>query len=228
MKTTPHPNVASQQPRVGLYFGSFNPVHLGHLVIANHMLQRAGLDEVWLVVTPTSPHKQSVDMLPEEDRLQMVRLALADHPRLMASDVEFGLPRPNFTADTMSHLRACFPNTTFSLIMGEDNVRGLSTWRRYEELLTNHRILVYPRHGTGHLVSEAASMLGATTFDETSPDSGETPWMNHPNIERQEAPMIAISSTYIRDSITAGHDVQFLLPDPVVAYIGNNHFYEQE
>lgn len=228
MKTTPHPNVASQQPRVGLYFGSFNPVHLGHLVIANHMLQRAGLDEVWLVVTPTSPHKQSVDMLPEEDRLQMVRLALADHPRLLASDVEFGLPRPNFTADTMAHLRACYPTTTFSLIMGEDNVRGLSTWRRYEELLECHRILVYPRHGTGHVSSEATGMSEATAFNAKAPDSGETPWMNHPNIERQEAPMIAISSTYIRDSITAGHDVQFLLPDPVVAYIGNNHFYEQE
>ena len=108
--------------RVGLYFGSFNPIHLGHLVIANHMLHEADLDEVWFVVTPSSPHKQGVELIPEQHRLQMARLAIADHPHLKAIDVEFSLPRPNYTADTMQHLREAHPEVVFSIIMGQDNL----------------------------------------------------------------------------------------------------------
>ena len=203
---------ASPSPkRVGLYFGSFNPVHLGHLVIANHMLQHAELDEVWLVVTPTSPHKQRVDLIPEEHRLQMVKLALADHPKLRASSVEFDLPRPNYTARTMEHLRSAHPDTAFSIIMGQDNLEGFQTWKDHEALMAAHRLLIYPRLSTG-----------------SSEPSGEAAkWLEHPRVEIHEAPVIAISSTYIRDAITSGYDVQFLLPDAVVAYIGNNHFYEE-
>ena len=112
--------------RVGLYFGSFNPVHLGHLVIANHMLQHAELDEVWLVVTPTSPHKQGVDLIPEKHRLQMVKLALADHPQLRASSVEFDLPRPNYTARTMEHLRASHRTQRSASSWVK------TTWRRFQ------------------------------------------------------------------------------------------------
>lgn len=202
---------ASILQRVGLYFGSFNPVHLGHLIIANHMLQHADLDEVWLVVTPTSPHKQGVDLIPEEHRLQMVKLALADHPQLRASSVEFTLPRPNYTARTMEHLRASSPDTAFSIIMGQDNLASFSTWQDHNDLLDQHRLLIYPR------LSDRA----------VNAPSEVDRWMAHPHVEVQKAPVIAISSTYIRDAIMAGHDVQFLLPDAVVAYIGNNHFYEQ-
>ena len=197
--------------RVGLYFGSFNPVHLGHLVIANHMLQHADLDEVWLVVTPTSPHKQGIDLIPEKHRLQMVKLALADHPQLRASSVEFDLPRPNYTARTMEYLRVAHPSTAFSIIMGQDNLASFSTWQDHTALLDQHRLLIYPR------ISDHAVAI---------PNEVDR-WMTHPHVEVQKAPLIAISSTYIRDAIMSGHDVQFLLPDAVVAYIGNNHFYEQ-
>ena len=198
--------------RVGLYFGSFNPVHLGHLVIANHMLQHADLDEVWLVVTPTSPHKQGIDLIPEKHRLQMVKLALADHPQLRASSVEFDLPRPNYTARTMEHLRVAHPSTAFSIIMGQDNLESFHTWKDHDALVSTHRMLIYPRLTQGTSASDAATAL----------------WLAHDNVEVHEAPIIAISSTYVRDSIMAGHDVQFLLPDAVVAYIGNNHFYEED
>ena len=207
-QATSHPHAL----RVGLYFGSFNPVHLGHLVIANHMLNQADLDEVWFVVTPSSPHKQGVSMIPEEHRLQMAHLALADHPHLKASDVEFNLPRPNYTADTMNHLRKAHPEVTFSIIMGQDNLESFHTWKNHESLVAAHRMLIYPRLTQGTSESEARTAS----------------WLAHDNVEVHEAPIIAISSTYVRDAIMAGHDVQFLLPDAVVAYIGNNHFYEED
>jgi len=128
--------------RVGLYLGSFNPIHLGHLVIANHMLNQAGLDEVWFVVTPSSPHKQGVSMIPEEHRLQMAHLALADHPHLKASAVEFDLPRPNYTSDTLAHLREAHPDLEFSVIMGQDNLENFHTWKGYEVLAAAHRLLI--------------------------------------------------------------------------------------
>jgi nicotinate-nucleotide adenylyltransferase len=195
---------------VGLYFGSFNPIHLGHLVIANHMLNGADLDEVWFVVTPSSPHKQGISMIPEGHRLQMARLALADHPYLKAIDVEFNLPRPNYTADTMDHLREAYPDVAFNIIMGQDNLASFHTWKDHEALVGAHRMLIYPRLTQGTSASDAATAK----------------WLAHDNVEVHEAPIIAISSTYVRDAIMAGHDVQFLLPDAVVAYIGNNHFYE--
>ena len=207
-RATSHPHAL----RVGLYFGSFNPVHLGHLVIANHMLNLADLDEVWFVVTPSSPHKQGVSMIPEEHRLQMAHLALADHPHLKASDVEFNLPRPNYTADTMHHLREAHPEVTFSIIMGQDNLESFHIWKDHESLVAAHRMLIYPRLTQGTSESEARTAM----------------WLAHDNVEVHEAPIIAISSTYVRDAIMAGHDVQFLLPDAVVAYIGNNHFYEED
>lgn len=207
-----NPNQASSQAlRVGLYFGSFNPIHLGHLVIANHMLNLADLDEVWFVVTPSSPHKQQASMIPEGHRLQMARLALADHPHLKAMDVEFNLPRPNYTADTMEYLREAHPSVVFSIIMGQDNLESFHTWKNHEDLVASHRMLIYPRLTQGS--SEAAADAAA--------------WLAHDHVEWHEAPIIAISSTYVRDAITAGHDVQFLLPDAVVAYIGNNRFYEE-
>jgi len=198
--------------RVGLYFGSFNPIHLGHLVIANHMLHEADLDEVWFVVTPSSPHKQGVELIPEQHRLQMARLAIADHPHLKAIDVEFALPRPNYTAETMRHLREAQPEVVFSIIMGQDNLTSFHTWKDHESLVAAHRLLIYPRLNPG----------------AKSPPPSPTDWLAHPNVEVHQAPLIAISSTYIRDAIMAGHDVQFLLPDAVVAYIGNNHFYEKD
>ena len=151
-------------------------------------------------------------MIPEGHRLQMARLALADHPHLKAIDVEFNLPRPNYTADTMHHLREAHPDVAFSVIMGQDNLESFHTWKDHEALVASHRMLIYPRLTQGTSASDAATAK----------------WLAYDNVEVHEAPIIAISSTYVRDAIMAGHDVQFLLPDAVVAYIGNNHFYEED
>ena len=202
---------------VGLYFGSFNPIHLGHLVIANHMVNRADLDEVWMVVTPTSPFKLNDDMIPEHQRLQMVRLAVAENSSIYASDVEFHLPRPNYTANTLKHLREDYPQIEFSVIIGEDNFENLHRWEEHEEIISNHRILVYPRKVSSPNIPtpEALNAGESTTVSEEQV------------VVFTQAPMIAISSSYIRDAILEKQDIQYLLPDPVISYIGNNHLYEK-
>ena len=130
---------------VGLYFGSFNPIHTGHLIIAQHMLSHHGLDEVRFVVTPHNPMKAADSLAPEADRMEMVRRSVADNPRLSAEDVEFGLPRPNYTAHTMDFLTRRHPGTTFRIIIGEDNLRALQQWARWKELVDRFGFLVYPR-----------------------------------------------------------------------------------
>ena len=203
--------------KVGLYFGSFNPIHLGHLVIANHMVNRADLDEVWFVVTPTSPFKLDDEMISEHQRLQMVRLAVAENSSLFASDVEFHLPRPNYTAKTLKHLRAEFSQIDFSVIIGEDNYENLHRWEEHEEIISNHRILVYPRR-----------VSTPNTPPPEAPNSGgEISVKEDQVVVFTQAPMIAISSSYIRDAILEKQDIQYLLPDPVISYIGNNHLYEK-
>lgn len=206
--------------RVGLYFGSFNPIHMGHLVIANHMATRTDLQEVWLVVTPQSPHKKRSDLISGPHRLQMVRLAIADNERLLVSDVEFDLPQPNFTAATMRHLRAAHSDIDFSIIIGEDNFETLHKWQDYWELVDEHRILVYPRR---ELQQTSPALV---PFDPSQPREGQPVPRTHPNIEFCEAPMISISSTYLREAILSHRDIRYLLPDKVLNYIGSNHLYE--
>ena len=202
--------------RIGLYFGSFNPIHLGHLIIANHMVNRADLDEVWMVVTPTSPFKLDDEIIPEQQRLQMVRLAVAENSSIYASDVEFHLPRPNYTANTLRCLRSEHPEIEFSVIIGEDNYENLHRWQEYEDIISNHRILVYPRRVSSPNIppSDAPNKGGKTLVGKDQV------------VVFTEAPMIAISSSYIREAILDKQDIQYLLPDPVIFYIGNNHLYE--
>ena len=202
--------------RIGLYFGSFNPIHLGHLIIANHMVNRADLDEVWMVVTPTSPFKLDDEIIPEQQRLQMVRLAVAENSSIYASDVEFHLPRPNYTANTLRYLRSEHPEIEFSVIIGEDNFENLHRWQEHEDIISNHRILVYPRRASSPNIppSDAPNKGGKTLVRKDKV------------VVFTEAPMIAISSSYIREAILDKQDVQYLLPDPVISYIGNNHLYE--
>ena len=205
--------------KVGLYFGSFNPIHLGHLVIANHMVSRGELDQVWIVVTPTSPFKLSDEMIPEEHRLQMVKLAIADNPFIFSSDIEFKLERPSYTAGTLQHLRDKFPEVNFSVILGEDNYENLHRWKNYKSIHENQRLLVYPRR-----LSKMSSLGPEKALNNDKPvklDSTKA-------VIFTEAPMIAISSTYIREAILEKQDVQYLLPDTVISYIGNNHLYEIE
>ena len=202
--------------RIGLYFGSFNPIHLGHLIIANHMVNRADLDEVWIVVTPTSPFKLDDEIIPKQQRLQMVRLAVAENSSIYASDVEFHLRRPNYTANTLRYLRSEHPEIEFSVIIGEDNFENLHRWQEHEEIISNHRILVYPRRVSSPNIppSDAPNKGGKTLVGKDQV------------VVFTEAPMIAISSSYIREAILDKQDIQYLLPDPVISYIGNNHLYE--
>jgi nicotinate-nucleotide adenylyltransferase len=192
--------------RVGLYFGTFNPIHVGHLIIANHMAEYSGLDQIWMIVTPHNPHKKKSTMLDDHHRLQMVFLATDDYPKLKPSDIEFKLPQPNYTVYTLAHLQEKFPQHTFSLIMGEDNLNSLHKWKNYEVILQNHDIYVYPRINTQ--VSDP-KILSST------------------RIHKINAPVMEISSTFIRDSIKEGKNAQPLLPYKVWQYVEHNLFYKK-
>jgi nicotinate-nucleotide adenylyltransferase len=195
--------------KIGLYFGTFNPIHIGHLVIANFMAHHTQLDEVWIVVTPHNPLKKRSELLPDQHRLQMVRLAILDNPSLQVSDVEFELPQPNYTWNTLTHLHNLHPDVEFSLIMGEDNLRTINQWFNHEQILENYTIYVYPR-----AITESEQTL---SIDKTNV---------HQNVVVCDAPMIRISSTFLRQSIQNQKDVRYLIPDTVINYISNNYLYE--
>lgn len=192
--------------KIGLYFGTFNPIHTGHLIIANHMAEYSGLDQIWLVVTPHNPHKNKSTLLDDHQRLHMVHLAVEDYPKLKPSDIEFRLPQPNYTVNTLAHLQEKFTTHEFSLIMGEDNLNSLHKWKNYVVLLQNHDIYVYPR------------------IDNATPESEIA---NAPRIHRIGAPVIELSSTFIRQSIKDGKNVRPLLPPKVWEYVGHNLFYKK-
>jgi nicotinate-nucleotide adenylyltransferase len=188
---------------IGLYFGSFNPIHIGHLVIAGTMAEFSDLDKVWLVVSPHNPHKAKSSLLRDYDRLHLVRLALEDYPYLQASDVEFQLPQPSYTAHTLVHLSEKYPQHTFSLIMGADTLESFPKWRNPDSILAQHRIYVYPR--PGH-------------------DGG--PLRDHPQVHWVEAmPLMELSSTRIREGIAAGKTMKYMLPKAVWEYIDEMHYY---
>lgn len=190
--------------KIGLYFGTFNPIHTGHLAIANHMAEFSDLEQVWLVVTPHNPHKKKSTLLDDHHRLQMVFLATEDYPKLKPSDIEFKLAQPNYTVHTLAHLQEKFPQHEFSLIMGEDNLNSLHKWKNYEVILQNHDIYVYPR---------------------VSNDIVDESLQNHPHIKKIDAPIMEISSTFIREGIKAGKNIRPLLPHKVWEYVGHNLFY---
>lgn len=196
--------------RTGLYFGTFNPIHIGHLVIANFMANHTDLSKVWLVVTPHNPLKERADLLPDNHRLQMCRLAILDNNKLKVSDVEFDLPQPNYTIKTLEVLRKQHPDREFVLIMGEDNLRSLHKWKGYEKILSEFDVLVYPR---------------SVTDGEGSMNEG--PVLNMERIKVVDAPMIRISSTFLRNAIRENQDIRYLVPDKVINYISNNYLYEE-
>lgn len=192
--------------KIGLYFGTFNPIHVGHLIIANHMVEYSDLDQVWMVVTPHNPHKQKSSLLDDYQRLEMVHLATKDYPKIKPSDIEFKLPQPNYTVNTLAHLQEKFPTYEFALIMGEDNLNSLHKWKNYEVILQNHNIFIYPRLNSG-------------VIDEQ--------FVNHPKIHRVGAPVIELSSTFIRENIKKGKNVRALLPENVWAFLDHNLFYKK-
>lgn len=190
--------------KIGLYFGTFNPIHIGHLIIANHMAENTNLDQIWMVVTPQSPHKQKNSLLSDYHRLHMVHLATEDFPKITPSDIEFKLPQPNYTVTTLAHLTEKFPQHEFALLMGEDNLKTFHKWKNYETILEHYQLYVYPR---------------------ISSEVENTSLKKHPNVIFVAAPIVEISATFIREAIKSGKNVRPLLPSKVAEYVDHNLFY---
>lgn len=189
--------------KIGLFFGSFNPVHVGHMIIANFMIEHSDLNEMWMVVTPHNPHKEKKSLARDRDRLHLVNLAIGDNINIKASDIEFGLEKPSYTVDTLAYLKEKYPHHTFSLIMGGDNLGTFHKWKNYKTILENHDIYVYQRPGY---------------------DLGQL--QEHERITILEAPLLTISASYIRKQIKDGKSIQYLVPEPVKDYIDGSSMYK--
>jgi nicotinate-nucleotide adenylyltransferase len=196
--------------RIGLYFGSFNPIHIGHLAIAGYMTEFAGLDQVWFVVSPHNPLKKKETLLDDHHRLYLVQLAIGDNDRLKASDIEFKLPVPSYTIDTLTYLREKYPKNEFCLVMGEDNLYTLHKWKNVHELIKKYPIYVYPRPDS---VKPSSSLLEKI--------------LSTAQINSVGAPLMDISGTFIRNGIESGKDMSYFLPPSVWKYIKEMHFYEK-
>ncbi len=191
--------------KIGLYFGTFNPIHIGHMIIANHMVEYTDLDEVWFVVTPHNPFKKKSSLLNDHHRYQMVLEATEDYPKLKPTNIEFGLPQPNYTINTLTYLYEKFPKNEFSLIMGEDNLQSFHKWKNYETILKNHNIYVYPRVFKNKVQSS---------------------FQNHSKVHFIDAPIVEISSTFIRESIKQQKNIRALIPYKVWKYLDEMNFYK--
>jgi nicotinate-nucleotide adenylyltransferase len=189
--------------KIGLYFGSFNPIHIGHLIIANHVLNESGMDEIWFVVSPHNPFKESSSLLNENHRLHLVRLAIEHQPKFRASSIEFQLPRPSYTSDTMIHLTEKYPTHQFSIIVGGDSFQNIKKWKNADVLLKNYDLLVYERPGF--------------PIDSSLSD----------RFQILKAPLLEISSTMIRELIKEKKSIQYLVPDEVRQDILANGYYRK-
>jgi len=178
--------------RIGLFFGSFNPIHIGHLIIANVMATHADLKKVWLVVSPHNPLKASNTLLHEFDRYDMAKAAVADHYKIEVSDAEFHLPKPSYTCYTLAHLREKFPACQFAVIMGEDNLDTFVNWKNYRQILEQYELYVYPR-----------------------PRSSNSTLKNHPHVKMIDAPLLDISATYIRQCVREKKSIRYVVPEAV-------------
>jgi nicotinate-nucleotide adenylyltransferase len=196
--------------KVGLYFGSFNPVHIGHIAIAGYMLEFTEIEEVWFVISPHNPLKKKETLLDNYQRLYMANLAIGSNDRIRASDIEFKLPVPSYTIDTLAYLEEKFPKCNFSLIMGEDNLYSLHKWKNALELVRKYPVYVYPRP---HTKKPANPMLELI--------------LSKAHVSTVKAPLMEISGTFIRNSIKKGKNMSYFLPAPVWKYIEEMHFYEK-
>lgn len=186
---------------IGLYFGSFNPIHNGHLIIANHIVEHTDIDKIWFVISPHNPLKESHSLLNEHDRLHLVEMAIKDNPKFRASNAEFHLPKPSYTVNTLAYLSEKFPLEKFTVIIGSDSFQNIHRWKNFEHLVKYYEFVVYRRPGF-----EIRETHGA-------------------KIEVLDAPMLEISATYIRDQLRTGKSIRYLVPDAVCAYINENRYY---
>ena len=189
--------------KVGIYSGSFNPIHHGHVMLANYLVEFSDLDELWFVVTPQNPLKQKDELLDDEERLKMVQLALGDDPRIHVSDIEMHLPTPSYTINTLTALSEQYPDSEFVFICGMDSLQNLKNWREYQKILDNYELLVFPREGY---------------------DGGEL--INYPSVTVLKTPIIEISSTFIRQCIKEGRDVRHFMPEKAFEYMKEHRLYE--
>ena len=199
--------------QIGLFFGSFNPVHQGHLILANYLAEETALEEVWFVITPQGPFKQKQRLLDNHHRLALVEEAIEGFPKLKVSTVEFGLPAPQYTALTIAHLMEKHPEASFSLIVGQDHLKTFHKWYNYQALLEGHQIYVYPR------MPEEALAAGKP-LKQPKPEI-----LNHSNLILVPAPVVEISSSYIRKALKAGKNIRPLLPPAVWKYMDEMNFY---
>jgi len=188
--------------KIGLFFGSFNPIHVGHLVIAGYMANYMELSQVWLIVSPHNPLKNKNDLIPANDRLEMAKLATESAENISVSDVELSLPQPSYTIDTLIHLKEKYPEHEFSLIMGSDNLASLKKWKNYELILRDHRIFVYPRKGYENIE-----------------------FKDCPSVIITQAPLIELSSTFIKESFKQGKSIRFFVPDIVLEFMDSKNLY---
>jgi len=190
--------------KVGLYFGSFNPIHIGHLAIANYMVEFTDIDQLWFMVSPQNPLKQQSTLLADHHRYEMVYRAIADYPLFRASNFEFSLPKPSYTINTLTHLKEKYPTHDFVLIMGTDSLATLSKWKNYEQLLEQFDFLVYPR-----------------------PNFTGGEFVSHQNVKIINAPLMEISASFIRESVKQGKNIRAFLPTKVWEYIDEMNFYRK-
>jgi nicotinate-nucleotide adenylyltransferase len=190
------------ETKIGLFFGSFNPIHMGHMIIANIMAENTDLKKVWFVVSPQNPFKPSKGLLHEFDRYDMVKAAIADNYKLEVSDVEFQLPKPSYTIHTLAYLREKHPDKEFKLIIGEDNLEGFVRWKNHVQILEHHGLYVYPR-----------------------PSAQPSELKMHPNVTVVQAPLLDISATYIRECIRNKKSIRYMVPEPVENMIRQKGFY---
>jgi nicotinate-nucleotide adenylyltransferase len=188
---------------VGLYFGSFNPIHTGHLIIANHILNQTSLQKVWFVVSPQNPFKPSATLLNEYDRLHLVQKAIEKDDRLWTSNIEFSLPKPSYTAHTLTYLKEKYPSHQFTILMGSDSFQNLGNWKNAETIISNYPIIIYERPGF-----EVKNDLGA-------------------KITVMDAPLLQISATHIRELVRAGKSIKYLVPPAIEEEIHNSGFFKK-
>lgn len=194
---------------IALFFGSFNPIHIGHLVIANHIANNEKTDEVWFVVSPQNPFKEKKTLLQDYHRLRLVEEAIEGNPKLKASNIEFSLPQPSYTIDTLTYIKEKHPKVNFSIIMGEDNLKSFHKWKNHEIILRDYNIIVYPR------VNVAEDL------------KTETEILNHKNVTLlKNIPVMDISASFIRNNIKKGNSIRYLVTDRVLKYIDEMNFYK--
>ena len=190
--------------RTGIFGGTFNPIHIGHLALANYLCEFGGIDELWFMVTPQNPFKRNETLLDDHIRLEMVETAVKDYPHFFASDFEFRLPKPSYTVETLNHLAQTYPERTFHLIVGADNWAAFDRWKSPEEIIRNHHVLIYPRKDF-------------PLCPETFPF----------HVRMVDAPLIEVSSTFIRNAIREGKDVRYFLHPEVHRIIRKRNLYKQ-